>query len=82
LNNVNDQTNLEQINRENDKMIMRFYGFQYEKLFPQEHQDDYNCLDAYYVYSLISQNAPVLQCLQDGKVSPAVSGILFSFSVG
>jgi hypothetical protein len=34
------------------------------------------------VYSLISQNAPVLQCLQGGKVSPAVIGILFSFSVG
>jgi hypothetical protein len=37
------------------------------------------CID---VYSLISQNAPVLQCLQGGKVSPADSGILFSFSVG
>ena len=37
------------------------------------------CLD---VYSLISQNAPVLQCLQGGKISPAVICILFSFSVG
>jgi hypothetical protein len=33
-------------------------------------------------YSLISQNAPVLQCLQGGKISPATICILFSFSVG
>ena len=33
-------------------------------------------------YSLISQNAPVLQCLQGGKISPATISILFSFSVG
>ena len=33
-------------------------------------------------YSLISQNARVLQCKQGGKISPATICILFSFSVG
>jgi hypothetical protein len=34
-----DEKDIEGIKVENDKMIMKFYGLDYEKLFP-EHQDE------------------------------------------
>jgi len=35
-----DEKDIERIKVENDKMIMKFYGLDYEKLFSQENQDE------------------------------------------
>ena len=32
--------NIEQIKKENDRIIMKVFGLKYEKFFPQERQDE------------------------------------------
>ncbi len=38
INRIKTKINL--IKQENDKMIMKAYGLEYEKFFPQDHQDE------------------------------------------
>lgn len=33
-------TDIEEIKKENDRIIMKIFGLQYEKYFSQEHQDE------------------------------------------
>ena len=35
-----EDTDVEKIKKENDKIIMKIFGLQYEKFFPQENQDE------------------------------------------
>lgn len=35
-----EERDVEQINSDNDRIIMKAFGLEYEKFFPQEHQDE------------------------------------------
>ena len=35
-----DESNIETIEQENERMVMWAFGLDYHKLFPQEHQDE------------------------------------------
>lgn len=35
-----EDTDVEEIKKENDKIIMKIFGLQYEKFFPQVNQDE------------------------------------------
>lgn len=35
-----EDTDVEEIKKENDKIIMKIFGLQYGKFFPQENQDE------------------------------------------
>lgn len=36
----NEDIDIEEIKKENDKIIMKIFGLKYEKFFSQEHQDE------------------------------------------
>lgn len=38
MTNVTDKVNLKKINKENEMIIMKTFGVEYEKFFPKEHQ--------------------------------------------